>query len=568
MKELWKGYKERVESGCLEGLQQADGIPYWRNKLFSTIITYLMPLGLSVLIPSIVVVFVLELYALALAYLFFALSISLITLQPGLSVKTRKILLLGLIYLVASTLIFYMGALGAGLTYLFGTTFFALLILPQKAGIWTVILNTLIVLIHGYFIHTGVADYPLRDQFEVISWFAIAANPIMLSIVAVIFMPMLFHGLQKTIETHIDLEKQLIVKQNELESTLQSEMQANHELHLANERYNALAKITHELIWEWDIQEGTHNWWLGSHNSEIGHTIKGLAPSVDSWLDQIHPDDRNRVKKTFYNTVESSSKNIWQEEYRFLKHDGNYAYVYDRGYLIRDREGKPVRFIGGLEDITRIKKNEIIAKESLHEKETLLAEIHHRVKNNLAVVSGMMQIQAMKEEDPELSKKLLDSTLRIKSMANIHELLYQTNSFSQLDFGKSIKNLTDTILKTIDNGTNIDVSYQLDSIQLTINQAVPCSLIVNEVITNCMKHAFQGYESGKISLELRESGPKVILKISDNGIGIHDEIEQLDTSSLGVELIQTLTKQLNGNFSYRPHPDQPGTLFTLSFSLK
>jgi two-component sensor histidine kinase/PAS domain-containing protein len=561
MKELWKGYKERVEAACLESLQQADGIPYWRNKLFSTIITYLMPLGLTVLIPSIVIVFVLELYTLALAYLFFALSISLITLQPGLSVKTRKILLLGLIYLVASTLIFYMGALGAGLTYLFGTTFFALLIMPQKAGIWTVVINTLIVLIHGYFIHIGVADYPLRDQFEVISWFAIAANPIMLSIVAVIFMPMLFHGLQKTIENHIDLEKQLIVKQNELENTLESEMQAN-------QRYHAITKITHELIWEWDIREGTHHWWLGSEGSEISQTVKDLDPSVESWLDQIHPDDRERVEKSFYSTAESSDNNIWQEEYRFLKQDGDYAYVYDRGYLIRDKEGNPVRFIGGLEDITRIKKNEIIAKDSLHEKETLLAEIHHRVKNNLAVVSGMMQIQAMKEEDSELSKKLLDSTLRIKSMANIHELLYQSNSFSQLDFGKSIKNLTDTILKTIDNGTDVSVSYQLDPIQLNINQAVPCSLIVNEVITNCMKHAFPGNGTGKIALELRKSGSDIILNITDNGIGISDEIDLLNSPSLGVELIQTLSKQLNGSYSYRPHPDQPGTLFNLSFSLK
>ena len=397
-----------------------DGLLYWRNRLFASIVVYLFPLGILILLPSAFVVYSLSLPALTTAYFLFGVAISLISLYSGFELNQRKYLFITLVYTVAAVLIFYMGEHGAGLTYLFGATIFALLILPTKAGILTIYINVAVCLIHAALIHYQIVDYPLRDSYEVASWLAISANSILLSVVSVIFLPMLFRGLQETIESQQNLKQNLIRHQHELE-------------------------------------------------------------------------------------------------------------------------------------------------ESLEEKETLLSEIHHRVKNNLAVISGMLHIQSFNESDKDIQEKLLNSTLRVKSMANIHEQLYQSNNFSKMEFDEGVKKLVDTILSTINHSKKVDVHYDLDKIHLNINQAVPCSLIVNEVVTNCLKHAFNDQGTGEIEISLKKSGDKVNFIISDNGVGFSYPVDKANSGSIGLELIQTLTKQLEGEYFYKPLPEGGGTIFELSF---
>ncbi len=397
-----------------------DGLLYWRNRLFASIVVYLFPLGILILLPSAFVVYSLSLPALTTAYFLFGVAISLISLYSGFELNQRKYLFITLVYTVAAVLIFYMGEHGAGLTYLFGATIFALLILPTKAGILTIYINVAVCLIHAALIHYQIVDYPLRDSYQVASWLAISANSILLSVVSVIFLPMLFRGLQETIESQQNLKQNLIRHQHELE-------------------------------------------------------------------------------------------------------------------------------------------------ESLEEKETLLSEIHHRVKNNLAVISGMLHIQSFNESDKDIQEKLLNSTLRVKSMANIHEQLYQSKNFSKMEFDEGVKKLVDTILSTINHSKKVDVHYDLDKIHLNINQAVPCSLIVNEVVTNCLKHAFNDQDTGEIEISLKKSGDKVNFIISDNGVGFSDPVDKANSGSIGLELIQTLTKQLEGEYFYKPLPEGGGTIFELTF---
>ena len=422
MSKLWEKYKLRVRQNCMGDFTRIDGLQYWRNRLFASIVVYLFPLGILILIPSAFVVYSLSLPALTAAYFLFGVAITLISLYAGFELNQRKYLFLTLIYTVATVLIFFMGEHGAGLTYLFGATIFALLILPTKAGVLTIYINVAVCLIHAALIHYQIVDYPLRESYQVASWLAISANSILLSIVSVIFLPMLFRGLQETIESQQNLKHNLIQHQHELE-------------------------------------------------------------------------------------------------------------------------------------------------ESLEEKETLLAEIHHRVKNNLAVISGMLHIQSFKESDKEIQEKLLNSTLRVKSMANIHEQLYQSKNFSKMEFDEGLKKLVDTILTTINHSKEVDVHYDLDSIHLNISQAVPCSLIVNEVVTNCLKHAFKDQDTGKIEISLKKSGNEVNIQVRDDGIGISEPIDDSESESIGLELIQTLTKQLEGQYFYKSRSEGKGTLFELSFSI-
>ncbi|MEX0771455.1 MAG: histidine kinase dimerization/phosphoacceptor domain -containing protein [Balneolaceae bacterium] len=222
--------------------------------------------------------------------------------------------------------------------------------------------------------------------------------------------------------------------------------------------------------------------------------------------------------------------------------------------------------VGGIAtEITDLKHIQQKLHQSLQEKETLLTEIHHRVKNNMAVISGLIYLQAEEENDEIVTRKLMDSVGRIKTMARIHEQLYDSNNFSELDFTKNLELLVNGIIETFQSNKQIQTDFSYDPIKLNITQALPCSLIVNEVVTNILKHAFQGNEHGKVSVEMREKMGKIILSIKDNGIGLPDDFNISKSSSLGLHLIDLLSQQLDGRYEYTN--TEPGATFTLQFDL-
>jgi PAS domain S-box-containing protein len=235
----------------------------------------------------------------------------------------------------------------------------------------------------------------------------------------------------------------------------------------------------------------------------------------------------------------------------------------------RNWESDEISFAGAVTDqIAQLlahqekKKRDQKIRESLKEKETLLSEVHHRVKNNLAVVSGMMQLQAFEETDEELRNKLFDSVARIQTMASIHELLYKSSSFSNLRLDENIQKLISNITDTFQSAENIDIAYQMDTVKLNVNQAIPCSLIINEVVTNALKHAFEN--TGTIRIELSEEQNQINLSIADNGKGLPYDYKQLiHKGSLGFKLIDTLSKQLEATYQFIS--DTGGTEFSLSF---
>jgi PAS domain S-box-containing protein len=215
-------------------------------------------------------------------------------------------------------------------------------------------------------------------------------------------------------------------------------------------------------------------------------------------------------------------------------------------------------------DITERKQREKELQKSLKEKETLLLEIHHRVKNNLAVVSGMMQLQAFEEEDQQFKEKLFDGVVRIQTMSNIHELLYQSESFTDVAFHENLKKLTNQITDTFGKNVRVKTNFEFDEVHLNINQAIPCSLIVNEVITNVLKHAFGDQDEGEITISISEDDGKVYLQVTDDGIGEPPDLqEQRTAQSLGLKLIETLAQQLEADYEYRSLED--GAQFRLAF---
>lgn len=202
-------------------------------------------------------------------------------------------------------------------------------------------------------------------------------------------------------------------------------------------------------------------------------------------------------------------------------------------------------------------------QHSLREKETLLTEIHHRVKNNLAVISGIMELQAMESENDELRSKLFDSQSRIKSIALTHELLYEEQNFSSIDYGANVKKLVKSIAMAMN--TDVEFNFELDSLRLDINQALPCSLIVNELVTNSLRHAFDKNGQPTIDISLKDNEGVIHLVVSDNGKGLPEEIDLEKPTTIGFKLINILSKQLDAELEVSSNS---GTKFHLKFNKK
>lgn len=214
-------------------------------------------------------------------------------------------------------------------------------------------------------------------------------------------------------------------------------------------------------------------------------------------------------------------------------------------------------------DITDKKKQEKRLVDALQEKEILLSEVHHRVKNNLALISGLMQLQAFQAQNEEVFNYLNDNQNRIKSIALIHEELYEHKDFKNIRLDKKLKRLVGHISDSIRGKVDLKTTFTFDRISVNINQAVPFSLLVNEVTTNIYKHGFNGKKRGHLKISLQEENEEIILIIEDNGIGLDKNFNIEEADSLGMTLIKTLSAQLNGQIHFIPL--KKGTRFVLKF---
>ncbi len=208
-----------------------------------------------------------------------------------------------------------------------------------------------------------------------------------------------------------------------------------------------------------------------------------------------------------------------------------------------------------ISDISRQKESEEHIIQSLHEKEILIQEIHHRVKNNMAVISSLLQLQSGYIKDPGLVEVFRDSQSRIKSMALIHEKLYQSSTLARVEMESYIKELTRTLYYTYSGGKiHLELNTQAENVFLDINSAVPCGLIINEVFSNACKHAFKGRTHGKIDILFNREGEFYELEIRDDGVGIPLDADVSAFKSLGMNLVQALSSQLGASLEYLREP--------------
>lgn len=214
-------------------------------------------------------------------------------------------------------------------------------------------------------------------------------------------------------------------------------------------------------------------------------------------------------------------------------------------------------------DVTSTVEYEQRLLESVKEKEVLLKEVHHRVKNNLQVINSILNLQSSYIEDEKTLQIIIESQNRIRSMSYIHESLYQTKDFSSINFQDYITNLIQNLVQSYEiHSDKTELDLKVDPVELALDQAIPCGLILNELITNALKYAYPSTEGGKITIQVFEKNKKVHIKVQDFGVGLPKGFSISDTDSLGLSLVDTLIDQLDGKLQLNT---KGGTEFLIIF---
>jgi PAS domain S-box-containing protein len=360
----------------------------------------------------------------------------------------------------------------------------------------------------------------------------------------------------------IERTQELAQTNQVLEEEIRERKRVEEVLRASQERMKLALRAAKAGAWEWNFLTDDVFW------SEEIYLVIGLVPeqdlrSDDNWLQFIHPDDRQFVASQIEKTItQQLDLNI---EFRVVWPNGSIRWVNNVSKLTIDPDGTPIGLHGIVIDFTDRKLITDKIRASLQEKEILLKEIHHRVKNNLQIISSLLSLQSNSIEDPITLAQFQDSQNRIRSMALIHERLYRSKDLARIEFGAYLRDLVASLMQTYRTNTqHILLKIYAEEILLDIDKAIPCGLIVNELVSNALKHAFPTGYGGNIEVLLCATGSTSYqLIVVDDGVGLPNQFDYRESTSLGLQLVQSLTRQLGGTIEV-PHTSA-GTRFVLSF---
>ena len=291
----------------------------------------------------------------------------------------------------------------------------------------------------------------------------------------------------------------------------------------------------------------------------LGYTVEEmLAKSLFSFMDEGSAE----ICKNYLECLKGSGEK--QQELEFLRKNGTKVYVNMKISFLTDDDENYLGAIAAILDLTEYKRADEQIKASLAEREVLLGEIHHRVKTNMQIVSSLLSLQASQTKNKDFIKMVKNTQSRIRSIALIHENLYRSQDLSKINFSGYVPSLVIHLFQFNQVNSNlIKLKMNLDNVFLDIQTAIPCALILNELITNSLKHAFPGGRGGEIIVELHpleEHTFQMIVK--DNGVGIPKGLDIEHTSTLGLQIAAMLVKQVEGSMEVL---QEGGTTFMIVF---
>jgi PAS domain S-box-containing protein len=330
----------------------------------------------------------------------------------------------------------------------------------------------------------------------------------------------------------------------------EAERSRDHFADIARTSDDAIIGLTPTLVVEsWNA--GATNIFGYQPNEVIGKPVTLLAHPLSA-------EELDRIIKLI-----TAGEHVAHYEMPHIRKDGSAFAASVTMTAIRGRDGRVTGISKVLRDITERISFENQLKASLQEKEVLLREIHHRVKNNLQVISSLLNLQVSTEASPTTRRGLLESQSRIQSMALVHQLLYESRDLGHIDFTEYLRTLAIRLLGTYNVGPQrIEVRVDGEPLLLEIDRAISCGLIVNELVANAIEHAFPDERRGHIYINVARDGAQVVLTVRDDGVGIPPQFTLERVQSFGLQIARTLTLQLDGKIDVRR---EAGTFVQLMF---
>ena len=350
---------------------------------------------------------------------------------------------------------------------------------------------------------------------------------------------------------HDDLERRVVERTSELsianrklKEEIEERKRAEEALRENEERYRTIEELIPFGIWVCDPKGETR--YLSDSLLKLCGTSHNeyMAFGLPTGL----PDkERERILTDWRECVESGS--YWDYEVRIQNEDGFHKTILSRGVPMRDTCGNTTCWLGINLDITDRKQMTEEIKASLREKEILLKEIHHRVKNNMQLITSLLKLQATYTREKQYAEMFRDSQNRIKAMSLIHETLYQSKDFTNIDFKSYVRKLVTGLFRYHENSLGaIDLSIDVEDVSMGLDNSITCGLIINELVSNSFKYAFPKRRVGTITIALKALDNSTLeLVVGDDGVGIPADVDFRQTESLGLHLVTILAEdQLEG----------------------
>jgi PAS domain S-box-containing protein len=336
--------------------------------------------------------------------------------------------------------------------------------------------------------------------------------------------------------------------------------QVEYNLKQSEDRYRDVATSMSDWVWEVDAQ-GKYIYASSSVKKILGYDQNELLGKTP--FDLMSPEESARVAEIFLEISASKRPIVDLENWNVAK-DGSKVCLLTNGVPMLNNEGRLLGYRGVDKDITVAKQANEKIMASLKEKEVLLEEVHHRVKNNLQIISSLLDMSSMQTQDQETIELFAGARSRVNAMSLVHSQLYESERFDEIDMQRHIHELSENLLRICSKEKTITLDIQSANVYLPVTLAVPCALVLNELISNSLKHAYIDRQHGLISIFMQQSNEGAILiKIKDDGVGISEKIDMENVNSLGLRLIRNIVyRQLHGTIRVVRNR---GTEFTVEF---
>jgi PAS domain S-box-containing protein len=342
--------------------------------------------------------------------------------------------------------------------------------------------------------------------------------------------------------------------------------QSEKALRESEERFRALVQDSSDLISIFD-PDGQIRYQSPAFEPMFGYSEEDIVGR--NALEMVHPEDLPSVMEALAEVLEEPGRTV-SAELRYRHTDGSWRWIEVMCSNLLENPAV-AGLVANSRDITARKQAEKKIKAALREKEVLLQEIHHRVKNNLQLISSLLDLQSKATEDPYALRVLQESRNRVRSMALVHERLYESQDLTEIDLNNLIRGLTSHLFRIYaPRAGDVFLNAQIGDLSLGVAAAIPCALIINELVSNSLKYAFppgrdrpEG-ERNEIRVEMHEAADaRTVLVVGDNGIGLPPDLDWQDPPSLGLQLVKMLTEQLGGTIEL---DKSAGIVFKITFA--